>query len=141
MIQLMNDNELTELELEKDGLKIKLKKSAFGDIHTQVLSQPKMAQQPSSMTHAAPENQTPPPRVPEKAIQSPMVGTFYSAPAPDAPAFVSAGDQIKVGQVLCIIEAMKLMNEIKSEVSGKVVKVLIDNGGTVEFGQPLFLFE
>ena len=70
-----------------------------------------------------------------------MVGTFYRAPAPDAPPFVEVGQDIEMGQVVCIIEAMKLMNEIKSEVAGRVVEVLVQNGDPVEFGQPLFSIE
>ena len=71
-------------------------------------------------------------------VQAPMVGTFYSAPAPGAQAFVQIGDEVKVGQVLCIIEAMKMMNQIESDRAGKVVSVLVQNGDPVEFGQPLF---
>ena len=76
-----------------------------------------------------------------KAITSPMVGTFYSASAPDAPAFVEVGSEVKVGDVVCIIEAMKLMNEIKSEQAGKVVKICVKNGDPVEFGQVLMYVE
>ncbi len=74
-------------------------------------------------------------------IQSPMVGTFYRAPAPDAPPYVDVNDEVKEGQVLCIIEAMKLMNELKCELNGKIVKVLVENGQPVEYGQHLFLIE
>ena len=74
-------------------------------------------------------------------VQAPMVGTFYRAPKPDAPAFAAEGDVVKEGQVLCIIEAMKLMNEIESKVAGRIVKVVVENGQPVEFGQPLFLVE
>lgn len=74
-------------------------------------------------------------------ITSPMVGTFYRAPSPDAPPFVQVGDHVAVGQTVCIIEAMKLMNDMPAEVSGKVVKLLVDNGTTVEYGQPLFLVD
>ncbi|MBE2256690.1 MAG: acetyl-CoA carboxylase biotin carboxyl carrier protein [Ignavibacteria bacterium] len=74
-------------------------------------------------------------------VKSPMVGTFYRAPAPDADAYVKVGDSISQGTVLCIIEAMKLMNEIESEVSGKIVKILVENATAVEYGQPLFLIE
>jgi acetyl-CoA carboxylase biotin carboxyl carrier protein len=74
-------------------------------------------------------------------VEAPMVGTFYHAPKPDAPPFVKEGDAVKEGQVLCIIEAMKLMNEIEAKVAGRVVKVLVENGQPVEFGQPLFLME
>lgn len=74
-------------------------------------------------------------------IKSPMIGTFYLTPNPDSPAFVSEGDSIKAGQTVCIIEAMKLFNEIESEVSGKVVKILVDDSSPVEFDQPLFLVD
>ena len=74
-------------------------------------------------------------------VEAPMVGTFYRAPKPDAPPFVNEGDAIKEGQVLCIVEAMKLMNEIEARVAGRIVKVLVENGQPVEFGQPLFLME
>jgi acetyl-CoA carboxylase biotin carboxyl carrier protein len=74
-------------------------------------------------------------------IEAPMVGTFYRAPSPDAQAFVRDGDRVKKGQVVCIIEAMKLMNEIESKVAGRVVKVLVENAQPVEYGQPLFLLE
>lgn len=74
-------------------------------------------------------------------VKSPMIGTFYRSPGPDKPVFVNVGDTVKVGQVLCIIEAMKLFNEIESEVSGKIVKVLVDDSKPVEYDQPLFLVE
>ena len=74
-------------------------------------------------------------------IKSPMIGTFYRTPSPDKPSFVNVGDEIKPGQAICIIEAMKLFNEIESEVSGKIVKVLVDNASPVEYDQPLFLVE
>jgi acetyl-CoA carboxylase biotin carboxyl carrier protein len=74
-------------------------------------------------------------------VEAPMVGTFYRAPKPDAPPFVAEGDAVKEGQVLCIVEAMKLMNEIECRVAGRVVKVMVENGQPVEFGQPLFLLE
>ena len=74
-------------------------------------------------------------------IKSPMVGTFYRTPAPDAPPFVEVGQDVDVGQVVCIIEAMKLMNEIKSEVAGRLIEILVENGDAVEFGQPLFAIE
>jgi acetyl-CoA carboxylase biotin carboxyl carrier protein len=74
-------------------------------------------------------------------IKSPMIGTFYRSPSPDKPAFINVGDEIFVGQVVCVIEAMKLFNEIESEVSGRVVKILVDNANPVEYDQPLFLLE
>ena len=74
-------------------------------------------------------------------VQSPMVGTFYRAPAPDAPPFVEEGAAVKKGQTLCIIEAMKMMNEIEAEVAGKIVKILCESGQPVEYGQPLMILE
>jgi len=74
-------------------------------------------------------------------IKSPMIGTFYRQPSPDKPLFVNVGDEIKPGQVICIIEAMKLFNEIESEISGRIVKILVDNASPVEYDQPLFIVE
>lgn len=74
-------------------------------------------------------------------IKSPMIGTFYRSASPDKPAFVNVGDEIKAGQVLCVVEAMKLFNEIEAEISGRIVKVLVDNASPIEFDQPLFLVE
>ncbi|MBD1852420.1 acetyl-CoA carboxylase biotin carboxyl carrier protein [Leptolyngbya sp. FACHB-711] len=86
-----------------------------------------------------PPTPTPPPRSTEKFVEivSPMVGTFYRAPAPDEAAFVNVGDRVRNGQTVCIIEAMKLMNEIEAEISGEIVEILVQNGEPVEFGQPL----
>ena len=134
MIQLMNENGLSEFEMEKDGLKIRLRKGPGGAIET-------------SVAPAAPQtahSRSAPPAAPAAArnsIKSPMVGTFYAAPAPDAAPFIQPGSQVEIGQVICIIEAMKLMNEIKSEVRGKVKEVVVENGEPVEFGQTLFVVE
>ena len=96
---------------------------------------------PAAQVSAPKSEETAEPEVQGKAITSPMVGTFYSASAPDAPAFVEIGSEVKVGDVVCIIEAMKLMNEIKSEQAGKVVKICVKNGDPVEFGQVLMYVE
>ena len=142
MIQLMNENNLTELELEKDGLKIRLKKNASGAFEQSIVyeSRPGSAARAASAADTK-EAATSAPAVAKPVIKSPMVGTFYAAPAPDAQAFVRVGSQLEVGQVLCVIEAMKLMNEIKSEVRGKIAEILVNNGDPVEFGQPLFTLE
>lgn len=149
MINLMNENNLTELEIEKDGMRIRLKKGPTGEITMDDLK--------GKMTFSAP-SQTPAhptaaqsfqeiqaeKTAPAKAIveiKAPMVGTFYRAPSPESPPFAEINQEIEVGQVVCIVEAMKLMNEIKSEVRGKIVDILVDNGEPVEFGQPLFLIE
>lgn len=144
MIQLMNDNGLTEFELEKDGLKIRLKKTASGG-YEQVMvpahTQPAPGAQIARAQVPAAPVEAPKPAANRNVIKSPMVGTFYAAPAPDAQPFVQTGGSVDVGQVICVIEAMKLMNEIKSEVKGKIVEILVKNGEPVEFGQVLFVLE
>ena len=141
MIQLMNENGLTELELEKDGLKIRLKKSASGQIESFVGPQETRAGAQLTAKEPAGAKEAPKPAAAKNTVKSPMVGTFYAAPAPDAPPFVHVGSQVEVGQVICVIEAMKLMNEIKSEVRGKITEITVNNGDPVEFGQSLFLVE
>ena len=130
MIQLMNENGLTELDIEKDDIKVRLKKTAAGFV-MEPLGGPGIPEPPKPA----------PPPAARNLIKSPMVGTFYRTPAPDAPPFVEVGQDIEVGQVVCIIEATKLMNEIKSEAAGRVAEVLAQNGDPVEFGQPLFSIE
>ena len=135
MLQLMESRGLVELEMEHQGLRIRLKKASSTPT-------PQLVEYVAGTPHPV----TPPAqKAAEESrrviIKSPMVGTFYRAPAPDAPPFVEVGQDIEVGQVVCILEAMKLMNEIKSEVAGGVVDVLVENGSPVEFGQPLFAVE
>lgn len=138
MIALMDEHGLMELELEREGLRIKLRKHSAG-ITQEIVTVPQAAgiraQETSGVT------------LKEEAagkliqIKAPMVGTFYRTPSPESAPFVDVGQVVEVGQVICIIEAMKLMNEIKSEVKGRVREILIDNGSPVEFGQLLFLLE
>lgn len=144
MINLMNENNLTELEVEKDGVRIKLRKGGAGVYekaieyvpHTQ--GQQGAAGVPgASAAQAAAEAK----KTNMVEIKAPMVGTFYRSPSPEAPAYVNIGDTINPGQVICIVEAMKLMNEIKSEVKGKIVDIQVDNAEPVEFGQVLFAVE
>lgn len=143
LINLMNENALTEFELERDGLRIRLKKGGGGAVEGGV--EKIIMGVPSGFSQESfPQPATETPKestVKAVEIKAPIVGTFYRAPSPDAPPFVEMGSKIEAGQVVCIIEAMKLMNEIKSEVSGKVVDVLIENGDPVEFGTVLFLIE
>lgn len=142
MINLMNENNLTELELEREGLRIRLKKGAEGGAVEKEIERvmPKPAA-PVQALNLPSEQPTAPPEVKTIEIKSPMVGTFYRTPSPDAAPFVNTGDHIEVGRVVCIIEAMKLMNEIKSDVKGKIAQVLVENADPVEFGQVLFLVE
>lgn len=138
MINLMNENNLTELEIEKEGVRIRLKKGAGGAYEKAIeYAQPQFA-------HQQEKAQIPAAEKPQKntiEVKAPMVGTFYRAPSPEAPSYVNIGDVIEPGQVICIIEAMKLMNEIKSDVKGKIVDIQADNAEPVEFGQILFVVE
>ena len=144
ILQLMTEHGLTEIEVEKDGIKIKLKKGNSGKSNAEEIRDFSpivipVAGKGDSLGFAAGESSHAPAESANIAlVRYPMVGTFYSAPAPDQPAYVSAGKSVKEGDVLCIVEAMKLMNEIKAEVSGTVLDVLVKNGQPVEFDQPLF---
>ncbi len=142
MIQLMNEHGLMEFEMEKDGLKIRLRKGSGGVIESSMSGEsPVRAQAAQARVSETAPREAATPTAQRQTIKSPMVGTFYSSPAPDAAPFVQIGDQVEVGQVICVIEAMKLMNEIKSEVRGKISEILVHNGDPVEFGQPLFVIE
>jgi acetyl-CoA carboxylase biotin carboxyl carrier protein len=134
----MNENDLTEMEIERENGKIRMsKKNQFfpQDFQMPVFSPAPGQVSPNDVSSDA-EN------VQEEGVEeivSPMVGVFYRAPSPDADPFVEVGDTISEDQVLCIVEAMKVMNEIKSEISGEIVKILVENGKQVEYNQPLFL--
>ncbi len=142
VVTLMNENDLTEIEIEREGSKIKIKKGAQGA--PVVVSSPAIEYRAvGAGPSAAPEILKPeaPSGKGAKEIKAPMVGTFYRAPSPDAPPFVDIGQVIEVGQVVCILEAMKLMNEIKSDVRGKIVEIKVGNAEPVEFGTVLFVIE
>lgn len=139
MINLMNENNLTELEIEKEGVRIKLRKGSGGiERAVEFISAPPTVAQGDKPAAAAEKTTE---RKNTVDIKSPMVGTFYRAASPESPPYVNMGDTIAPGQVICIIEAMKLMNEIKSEVKGKIVDIQVDNAEPVEFGQILFVIE
>ncbi len=134
LIELLKDTDITELLVEKDGTKVKIRREKM------------FASVEIPLTKPAPVQETIIRETEEETqrlitVTSPIVGTFYRSPSPDAPPFVEAGIRIKKGQVLCIIEAMKLMNEIESEADGILVKALVENGQPVEYGEPLFLIE
>ena len=136
MINLMQEHGLVELEIEKNGFKIRLKKGSSGTIvHEEIASAPRHLKEERVSLPQEPQSTV---EVGVTTVRSPMVGTFYTAPAPDAESYVVRGKEVKSGDVLCIIEAMKLMNEIKSEVSGRVIDIMVENGQPVEFDQPLF---
>ena len=141
-IQLMKGNQLTEFELEEEGFRISIKRRDGSEPQVMVSA----GHAPVMMAHqAAPAPAAAAEAKAEKSnlteIKSPIVGTFYRAPAPDAEAFVTVGQQIDKETVVCIVEAMKVMNEIKAEVRGVVKKILIENATPVQFGQPMFLIE
>jgi len=142
LVKLLSDNELTELTLE-DGEKAVIIKKEKEVVATQVAS---MAAPVQAAVSAATAAEVPKPEIVKEVskgvpITSPMVGTFYRAPSPGAPPFTDLGKTVSVGQIVCIIEAMKLMNEIESDVSGKVVEMCVQDGQPVEYGQVLMIVE
>ncbi|HUX92358.1 MAG TPA: acetyl-CoA carboxylase biotin carboxyl carrier protein [Ignavibacteriaceae bacterium] len=145
LVKIVDTSEITDLEVEENGLRIKVAKK----LRTfKTYEQPQViignaplqeTHEKNSLTEGTNTATEKPANVHE--IKSPIVGTFYRAPAPDADSYVQVGDTISQGAVLCIVEAMKLMNEIESDVSGKVIKILAENGKPVEYNQPLFLIQ
>ena len=149
IIDLMRKNGLSEFEYEKDGTKIRIRRGPDGEPQV-IASSPGLIPAPAVLPVSAgvplavaPAAPAPAPAAAPAAstlpsINSPMVGTFYSSPAPDAPPYVEVGTVVNAETVVCIIEAMKVMNEIKAEMSGTIVEVLAESGKPVEFGKPLF---
>ncbi len=146
LIEFLIEKDIAEFELERGDVKVKIKRAGEQTIvHSQ--SEPRFYAVPPAPT-AAPVTGAAPaaPAVPAApapeeglhSVKSPIVGTFYEAPSPGAPPFVKAGDMVEVGQVLCIVEAMKLLNEIESDVAGEIIKKLATNGQPIEYGQELF---
>ena len=145
LIEFLAEKDIAEFEMERGDVKLRIKRAQT------VFTAPVAASYPAPVAAPAP----PPQAIPSAAacgsaasahekeegvdiIKSPIVGTFYEAASPGSPAFVKEGDTVAVGQVLCIVEAMKLMNEIESDAAGQIVKILVSNGQPVEYGQPLF---
>ena len=146
LIKFVAKSGVSEVELESKGFKIVIKTPTAHEYVA--VQQPTVIHAPVALPVSAPVAAAPaaPPSAPPVAsnlitIKSPMIGTFYRSAGPDKPLFVNVGDEIKTGKALCIIEAMKLFNEIESEVSGTIVKVLVDDASPVEYDQPLFLVE
>lgn len=150
LVKMVNKSNISELSIEEDKFKITIKQK---DNEVQQVIAVPAAAPVQAVAPAAPPAPAPAPAAPAAApaapakadnlvtINSPMIGTFYRSPGPDKPPFVNVGDDVTAGKVVCIIEAMKLFNEIESEVSGKIVKVLVDDASPVEYDQPLFLVE
>lgn len=156
LLEFMEQHGLEECEYERSGLRIRLKKaSTQPEGYVRMPAGAAFAPNPGlaaaiPANTAAPASQSAPLQAPAQAaqpesdlhtIKSPIVGTFYATPSPGADVFVKVGDTIEAGQVLCIIEAMKLMNEIESDVAGQLVRILVENGQPVEYGEPLFTIQ
>jgi acetyl-CoA carboxylase biotin carboxyl carrier protein len=145
LVELLTKNNLDELLIEEKDLKIHLKRNT----ETKVVAAPAVAPvaapvaapAPAAPVAAAPVSQAAPAADDAKALKSPMVGTFYLKPSPDAAEFVKVGDKVKVGQEICIIEAMKTMNRIESDRNGTIKQILAEDGQGVEFDEPLFIIE
>ena len=142
LIELLEESGIAELEIKEGEESVRISRMASGATATQTVyaappMPPAVAAAVATTPTGGPASAAPPPSI-DHLVQAPMVGTYYSAPAPGAKAFVQIGDEVKVGQVLCIIEAMKMMNQIESDRAGKITSVLVQNGDPVEFGQPLF---
>jgi len=139
----MKKNSITEFELERQDSKIRLKRGLNGGVPAGAAEEALPATPaPSALPQPTPVSAPPPPAAPaatgEIEIKSPMIGTFYRAPTPEAASYVEIGGEVTPETVICIIEAMKVMNEIKAEVKGVITQVLVENAKPVEFGQPLF---
>lgn len=141
LVKLVEQSGVDEIEIEQEGLRVRVAKSSHN--HSVPAQGVAAVEAPASVPAAAPASPTaaPPPEKKQHEIKSPIVGTFYRAPAPDADPYVEVGQMIQPKTVLCIIEAMKLMNEIESDVGGRIVKILVENGQPVEYNQTLFLIE
>jgi acetyl-CoA carboxylase biotin carboxyl carrier protein len=155
LIEFLKENKIGEFELERGDLKVRIKFAQEGGADVSRLLATPVVQVPAVVPIGAatglssaghPGGASAPPETPPAAdedaslhvVKSPIVGTFYESPSPGSPAFVKIGDQVEMGQVICIVEAMKLMNEIESDAAGEVVKRLVQNGQPVEYGQALF---
>ena len=145
LVKMVENSDITEFSIQEGDLKVKISKNSNQNAH---IAAPATVVAPQAVPAAVPAET--PAEVKQEAaepkshlheIKSPIVGTFYRAPAPDADPYIQVGDTVSEGSVLCIVEAMKLMNEIESDAGGKIVKILVENGTPVEFNQPLFLIE
>lgn len=142
IINLMNENGLSELEIEREGSKIRIRKGFSGKFEavSEEANAPRLIQTIKADQEMSQKKE----QIPEKnlvPIKAPMVGTFYRSSSPETKSYAEIGGKIEVGQVICIIEAMKLMNEIKAEIKGKIVEVLVENATPVEYGQVMFMVD
>jgi len=144
LVKIATSNDISGLEIEENGFRVKIDKE-IKTVQTTFtnpqLGTPIISGSSNNAPMAAPVEEKKAEAENLHEIKSPIVGTFYRAPAPDADPYIQVGDTVAVGSVLCIVEAMKLMNEIESDMGGKVVKILVENGKPVEYNQPLFLVQ
>jgi acetyl-CoA carboxylase biotin carboxyl carrier protein len=144
LIELLEESGISEIEIKEGEESVRISRGPTGPMMPQFISAPMMAPQ-AAPAPAAPAAAAAAALIRRKddrnIVPSPMVGTFYAAASPTNPPFVSVGDDVKAGQVLCIIEAMKMMNQIESDRAGKITAIMVKNGDPVEFGQPLFVIE
>ena len=141
LIELLEESDVAEIEIHECEESVRISRGStavVAPIAAPVAAAPMAAPATAAAPVAAPAAE---PEVQGHAVRSPMVGTFYSAPSPEASAFVKEGDTVSAGQTLCIIEAMKILNQIESDKAGKITKILVENGQPVEFDQPLFIIE
>jgi acetyl-CoA carboxylase biotin carboxyl carrier protein len=146
LIELLEESGISEIEISEGEESVRISRYPNpGTVAVQTIQHPQLAAPPAApapAAAAAPEAAAaPPPAARGQQVTAPMVGTFYSGPAPGAKPFVEIGTEVKPGDTLCVIEAMKMMNQIESEVAGRVVSILVENGSPVEFGQALFIIE
>jgi acetyl-CoA carboxylase biotin carboxyl carrier protein len=141
LIELLEESGISEIEISEGEESVRISRYPKpGTVTTTALPAAPAAPAPAAAA-AAPAAAAPEPPARGQQVTAPMVGTFYSGPAPGAKPFVELGTEVKPGDTLCVIEAMKMMNQIESEFAGRVVSILVENGSPVEFGQPLFLIE
>src|SRR5579872_2347758 len=142
LIEFLIEKDITEFELERGDVKVRIKRgqeAAAGTALTFTHSAPSAGSSAAEgASVSAPPAAKPAPEEELHIVRSPIVGTYYESPSPGSPPFCKPGDKVEVGQVLCIVEAMKLMNEIESDVAGELVKILVNNGQPIEYGQELF---
>lgn len=141
LIDLVEESGISELELTEDGEKVRISRNFTSNAPIQQYAPMQYAAAPQPAVASAPAVVVAEPVAVDEghAVKSPMVGTFYRSPSPDAKSFVEVGDTVAAGDTLCIIEAMKLLNEIESDKAGVIKKILVDNGQAVEYGEPLFV--
>ncbi len=140
LVEILNEQNLTEIEVERGDLHIRVRRESIAMVHPSSVPVPSPAPEPRQAPEAIAESA----KMDSSGlltVTSPIVGTFYRSLSPDAEPYVEEGDVVSRGQVLCIVEAMKLMNEIESEVDGRIVKVLVESEAGVEYGQPLFVID